>query len=44
MSGWRWPEIRQALADMQAVADSVAGRATVNFDLSDLRGNGVSHR
>ena len=32
------PEIRQALADMQAVADSVAGRATVNFDLSDLRG------
>ena len=31
-------EIRQALADMQAVADSVAGRATVNFDLSDLRG------
>lgn len=32
------PEIRQALADMQAVADSVASRATVNFDLSDLRG------
>lgn len=32
------PEIRRALADMQAVADSVAGRATVNFDLSDLRG------
>lgn len=31
-------EIRQALADMQAVADSVASRATVNFDLSDLRG------
>lgn len=31
-------EIRQALADMQAVADSMAGRATVNFDLSDLRG------